>query len=256
MNYRKRSIKGIILLGILPVMVVNNAYADEDENYLKLAEKLVALRGQVSDLSNELQQIRDEHKLEMRGLISQKNTLNGNIRQEEITIDQLQESLLENKKIIKEMGADKETIKGALLTEVEKFKMYIETGLPFKVKERMQSLEGFERNLQAGVLSSHKAVNILWSMIEDELKLARDNGVYRQSVTLNKKDNLAHVARIGMVMMYFRIADEEYGVFRKKDNSWVAEVSTDAKSIEQIKDLFASMERQIHVGYFKLPNAL
>ncbi|MBE9568556.1 MAG: DUF3450 family protein [Proteobacteria bacterium] len=234
--------------------------ADGGNNYLNLSEKLVTLRGQVSDLSSELQQLREEHKLEMRGLITQKNTVSANIKQEEISLDQQKEDLLENKKLIREIGADEETIKSALLIETEKLKLYVEHGLPFKAVGRLRSIDSYRRNLEAGVITSHKAVNTLWSMIEDELKLARDNGVYRQSVSIKNKEHLAHVAKLGMMMMYFRVSGgqgtDQYGRFRGRGNKWIAEISKDDKESGQIKSLFASLEKQIHIGYFELPNTL
>ena len=92
----------------------NSAKANEQENYLRLSEKLVELRGQVNDLSNELQQRRDEHNIEMKALLSQKSTVDSSIKHEKAAIDNLQQDLLKNKELIKEIGADKDTIREAL----------------------------------------------------------------------------------------------------------------------------------------------
>ena len=253
MNNRTITFKPALIFALMLATGAPNAVAGEDENYLKLSEKLVELRGQVNDMSNELQQLRDEHKIEMRGLLSQKNSADSAIKNEDIVLSNLQEDLLSNKQLIKEVGADKETIKQALLIEVKKLENYIASGLPFKVEDRMRSLERYENNLNAGVLSSHKAANTLWSMIEDELKLARDNGVYRQSINVDGKEHLAHVVKLGMVMMYFRVGEDSYGMFRKNGDQWVAEVRQDSQDVEQIEKLFSSLEKQIHVGYFELP---
>lgn len=256
MNYKIKLTKSLLIITAISSISAGVVSAETNNNYLKLSEKLVTLRGEVSDLSNELQQLRDEHKLKMRGLITQKNNTEASLKQEEIALDQLQESLINNKKLINEIGSDKDSIKSALLIESKKLKKYVSTGLPFKVSDRLKSIEDFEKRLQAGVLSSHKAANTLWSMIEDELKLARDNGVYRQSVVINKKEYLAHVAKIGMVMMYMRFGNDEYGQFRKIGSTWRAEKNTDTADIEKIKTLFTSLEKQVHVGYFELPNTL
>ncbi len=249
--------KNILMISLLMASAGSaSVKANEQENYLRLSEKLIALRGQVNDLSNELQQRRDEHNIEMKALLSQKSTVDSSIKHEKVAIDNLQQDLLKNKELIKEIGADKDTIKDALLIEAEKLKAYVKAGLPFKVEERLRSIKDYENSLNAGVLSSHKASNTLWSMIEDELKLARDNGVYRHSITIDDTEHLSHVVKLGMVMMYFRIGDEEYGLFRKNGDQWIAEVRQDSKEVEQIKTLFSSVEKQVHVGYFELPNAL
>jgi len=249
--------KKTLMITLLAISAcAGGAQANEQENYLRLSEKLVALRGQVNDLSNELQQRRDEHNIEMKALLSQKSTVDSSIKHEKVAIDNLQQDLLKNKALIKEIGADKDTIKQALLVEAEKLKVHVKTGLPFKVEDRLRSIKEYENSLNAGVLSSHKAANTLWSMIEDELKLARDNGLYRHSITIDDKEHLAHVVKLGMVMMYFRTGDDDYGLFRKNGGQWMAEVSQDTSEVEQIKTLFSSVEKQIHVGYFELPNAL
>jgi len=198
-------------------------------------------------------------------LITQKNTINANIKQEDLALVRLKDDLLKNKLLIKEIGADKETVKDALLIEIEKLKFYVASGLPFKVGDRLNTIESYEKNLKSDVLSSHKAVNTLWSMVEDELKLSRNNAIYRQSVSINmheheKREYLAHVAKIGMVLMYFKIgddtSDDKFGYFKKSGNSWNAVLTENPVDISQIKKLFDSLEKQIRVGYFELPNIL
>ncbi len=257
-------LKAIFSAVLVSVVSSGNVFANPEENHLKLSEKLVALRGQVSDLSTQLQHLRDEHKLEMQGLLSQKNSTASLISQEDIEIKRLQESLIENKKLIKNIGADRDTIKQALLLEAENLKVYVNTGLPFKVDERLRSINDYVNNLQADVLYPHRAAANLWSMIEDELKLANSTGLYRQSVTLDNKEHLADVIKAGMVMMYFRLGDDQFGLFRKTspaastasgNNKWMAKI-VDGNDAAQIKNLFSSLEKQIRVGYFELPNAL
>jgi uncharacterized protein DUF3450 len=255
MNNKKTYLKVITLIGLMQVFSVPVALANVDKNYLNLSEKLVVLRGQVSDLNAELQQLRDEYNLNMRGLITQKNASLSQIKQESIEIKRLNESLIENKKLIKNVGADKASIKAVLLIEAEKLKDYVSSGVPFKVNERLKSIDGFISNLQADLLSSHKATNSLWSMIEDELKLARTNSVYRQSVMVEGKEHLAHVAKVGMVMMYFRIGEDQYGMYKKTANTWKAGL-VQGNDAAQIETLFDAFEKQIHIGYFELPNAL
>ncbi len=255
MKLIKNNSRPLLAILLMLMAAMHSVEAQEEENYMKLSEKLIALRGQVNDLSSELQQSREEHKVEMRGLLSQKNAAEANIKLESDAIAALQDDLLNNKKLIREVGADKDSIKEVLLIEAERLRTYVTSGIPFKVEDRLRSIEKYKNNLNADVLSSHKAANTLWSMIEDELKLTRSNGMYRQSIQLDGKEHLSHVVKLGMVMMYFRVGDD-YGVFRKNGKSWIAESRQDSKSVEQIENLFAAVEKQIHVGYFELPNTL
>ncbi len=260
MNHNNRVFKAIFCSLLVYSMSAGNAFASTEESYLNLAANLVKLRGEVSDLNNELQQLRDEHRLEMRGLITQRNTINANIKQEDIALTRLKDDLLKNRELIIGIGADKDTIKEALLMEIEKLKSYVVGGIPFKVGDRLNSIELYEKNLKSGVLSSHRAVNTLWSMVEDELKLSRSNGVHRQSISINDQEYLAHVAKIGMVLMYFKVnrdaGDDKYGYFKKSGSGWQSVITEDVTEIGQIKNLFESLEKQIRVGYFELPNPL
>lgn len=253
----KQQLQQLLIISVSALLLNSNAVSADEKNYLNLSEKLVALRGEVDDLSSELQQLRDEHTLEMRGLLTQKNSIQSLIKQEDTEIVRLQEAMIENKKRISDLGADKESIKESLLLETERLKAYVKSGLPFKVNERLKSIDDYAGSLQADVLSSHKATNTLWSLIEDELKLTRNNGLYRQTVNLDGKEHLAHVAKIGMVMMYFRIdndqGDHQYGMYKKAGSNWHTKIVTGGDA-SKVKRLFDALEKQIHIGYFELPN--
>ncbi len=253
-------LKAILCAVLVNGVSIKNVMANPDPSYLNLSEKLVQLRGEVSDLNSDLRQLRDEHKLEMRGLITQRNTLNASVRREDLAIIKLKDDLLKNKALIKNIGADTETIKEALLLEIERLKSYVVSGIPFKVADRLNSIEEYEQSLRSGVLSSHRAVNTLWSLVEDELKLARSNGVFRQPIAIDDKEYLAHVAKLGMVLMYFRVndgvGDDMYGVFKRSSDGWLAVPTESATEVRQIKNLFDSLEKQVRIGYFELPNAL
>ena len=244
------------MMVLLLVVAWSKVHAAAPQDYLNLSGKLVELRGKVSDLNNELEMLREEHKLAMRGLMAQKNAVESSIGQDEASLQKMQDDLMKNREMIKSIGADNESVRQALLKQTARLKIYINSGLPFKLKERIADVESFEQALEAGVMSSHKAVNTLWSMIEDELKLSHENAVYRQPINVDGKENLGHVAKLGSMLMYFRLNDERYGMYRKTQQGWLAEVSQDSSQVKQIKTLFSALEKQLRSGYFELPGQI
>ena len=56
--------------------------------------------------------------------------------------------------------------------------------MPFKQEARAAELARLARELEAGQVSGDQALNRLWSAIEDELRLTRENGLYQQRVEL------------------------------------------------------------------------
>lgn len=247
---------------ILILLLINTSFlhiahaADKEQRLRNLSERLITLRGEVDDLNNRFNQDREQHSQTMRGLASRKHSLESRIEQEELNIDKLRESLEINRKRALEAGADASILKPILLAVTEQFKAHIRQGLPFKKTERLGVIADYEAKLQADVLSPQKAANQLWSYMEDEIRMSRENGIFRQTIQLDGAEKLVDVARLGMVLMYFRTGDERYGLFEKQDGQWVASRVDDSHGEDQIQELFSALEKQVRTGYFELPNPL
>ena len=245
----KRCLTGIVLAYLL----LPAAHAEITDPTDKLSSKLVEMRGIVNDLSNELNLLRDEHKQEMRSLLSQKANVEAEIKQEQLSLEGLRDSLEKNRTLIETTGADKTSVRDELLNHTAVLKQHIQAGLPFKQSDRLAVVEEFESRLSSGVLSPHKAANQFWSMIEDELKLTRENGIYRQPLMIDGEEHLVDVAKLGMVMMFYRLDEDRYGFVRREQGKWIAQNTDSSTHTAQIKTLFGSLEKQVRSGYFELP---
>lgn len=230
--------------------------ADEEERLRNMAEQLIQLRGEVDDLNNRLNDERAQHSQQLRSLASRKNDLVARIEQEQLTIEKLKKSLVENKQRALEAGADASVLKPVLIDAVDKLEAQINAGLPFKINERMKALNEYRKQVEAGVLPPQKAANRLWSFMEDELRLTRENGIFRQTIDMQGKEILVDVARLGMVLMYFRTQEDEFGVFKNDSGEWSPVMVSDGNDKAQIDALFTALQKQIRTGYFVLPNAL
>ena len=124
------------------------------------------------------------------------------------------------------------------------------------VSERTAELAEIRKQLAQDVLTPHKAAKRLWTFYEDEIRLAEENGVYQQTVTVAGEEKLADVARLGMMMLFFKTPDGDYGRALKEHGEWMYKVYRDEADRDQVKELFASFRKQVRTGFFTLPNAL
>ena len=104
-------------------------------------------------------------------------------------------------------------------------------------------------------MSAPRALNRLWNLFEDEFRIARENGVFRQEIVVDGSSQLADVVRLGTMMMYFRTSDGRLGSVQREGTSWSYE-TVSGSAAKQIEALFASFEKQVRTGFFEVPNAI
>lgn len=230
--------------------------ASQADNVDKLSKRLIELRSDVDALSVELTLIRDEHKQFMSSLSRQKADAIAVLNRGQANLKRLQAELDKNKQKAAQAGSGESSIVPAVESSIGKLEGYIAQGLPFKVEERLQGLKEIRQQLNAGSLSPAKSANRVWAFVEDEILLTKENAIYKQRITLNGQVMLADVAKIGMVMMYFRTPEDEFGVLKNQNDTWSYQVELDAAKASQIEYLFDSLEKKIRTGYFELPSAL
>ncbi len=231
--------------------VASPAQADSVE---RLAEELVTLRGEVEALNTDLDRKKSDHRTDMRALQAQRAELQAEAQREELKIDKLKTSLAKQRELARKAGIDQQELKPVVFTALDDLEALIRRSLPFKTPERLAEVDGLRRQVQTDVLTPHKAVSRLWGLYEDELRLASESGLDRQAIQLNGNERLADVARLGMVMMYFRAGDGEYGRVVHSGGRWRYEALPDAADHDRVATLFDSLHRQIRTGYFELPS--
>jgi hypothetical protein len=242
------------LVTVLAVLLATGtAVADEAAD---LASRLSSLRGEVETLSGELDLKKEDHKARMRSLASQKAELEMDIQREELRLKQLRAT----QKKQKDRVAENEDRKGALRPAIEEairiLRDAIEAGLPFKQEERLADVDALAKQLEDGTLGVPVVLSRLWSKVEDELRLAKENGLYKQIVKVDDEEMLTDVARIGMVMLFFRTREGEYGRAVKTPQGWQYEVYQREQDHEMVAALFDAFKKNIRTGYFELPAGL
>lgn len=235
---------GLLALGI------GVAHADEYQN---LASSLAGLRGEVEQLSSSLAEQKGDLRDELRTYGRQKSELSLSLDREKIRLQKIRLQISQRQS---EVDAQQEKSKALLpvFQEVAKAtKRYIEGSLPFRTRERLAEVATVEEQLAAGLLTPPKAVARIWTVLEDEFRLARESGLYRQTITVEGRDQLADVLRVGMVTLYYRTSDDELGFTAKKGDMWTFQPVTDPEDKKRVENLFDSFKKQIRVGYFELP---
>ncbi len=254
-EYRTGRTRVALLVAGLSIAFASTAVA-QDGNLSKFAEQLAELRSEVEALSSDVESAKDEQRARLRSLQTQKTDLDMQLQREERRIKQLESKMAEQKEEVAKESQVVDALKPALLESIGTLRGTIQSGLPFKKSERLAELDKLEGQVQGGVISPQNGANRLWQLTEDEFRLSRENGIYRQTIKLDGEEMLVDVARIGMVAMYFRTDDERYGLVQKVGGDWKYVEVTGEQDREQVQRLFDDFKKQIRVGYFELPNAL
>lgn len=240
-------------LAVAMLIGTSAAHADDVDT---LTQNLVKLRGEVETLNAELEATRTEHDLRARTLLSRKGELENQIERQALQNERLNRDLEKLREQSLSADVDGDSLRPAVTAALDAIDQHIATGLPFKLNERTAAVAEIRKQLDTGVISPKKAVNRVWGFYEDEIRLARENGLYRQPVELGKAQVLAQVARLGMTMMYFRTEDQQVGYVVKDGARWQYRTVSDSGERERIDALFDAFGKQIRTGYFELPNPL
>ncbi len=242
------------LLPALAVLLLLSPVASAQDALDALSEELVRLRGEVESLNSELNSTQDQHRAEMNSLAAQRGDLQATVRREELRIRQLEQELTENRERAREAGAAGEELLPVALEIISDLERHIAASFPFKRDERLQVLSEVRAQTESGALDPPRAINRLWRLYEDELRLTRDNGLYSQVIPLGGDRVLADIAKLGAVAMYFQTRDGRSGFVTRAGADWNYRIAESSRDRERIAGLFDSLKKQIRTGYFELPN--
>ena len=229
--------------------------AEWGEKLSNLAEELVNLRSAVDRLSTDLEMKKTAMREDLRALTVQKKDLERQIKNEEVKITDLDQKIEDRKKEIQRKNKERSELKNVVSDVISVTRTYMQTSLPFKVNERIRELGRIREQLENGEMDADKVLARIWSTYEDEFRLTRESGLYKQSIELDCGNSLSEVARLGMVLMYFRTPDEQkVGLVKKTPEGWSYTVSDNKENRERILYLFDCLKKHIQEGYFVLPN--
>jgi len=240
-----------ILLLTSSLFATNSATVEEN-----MAKTLMQLRTDVDELSTNIQDERDETKAQMRSLILEKNELDASIGRETLKIKELEREIAKVKKSIASASKNSEGIKPIVIEAEQKLEQLIIDGIPFKKEARLADAKNITAQMEQGLITPQKALVLVWNSYTDLLRMTKENGLFKQSITLDGESRLAEIARIGTVMLFFKTPDERVGYVKKENGKYSYVERIDEAGKKQILELFDALRKQIRSGYFTLPNAL
>lgn len=232
-----------IAVGILNFFIWQAAWA-EASNLEQMAQRLAELRAQVDRLQQELDQAKDAQRLKLEALGTQLAQLEAEKRRQELVLQKLQ-SQWQNLSQKRPATSNDAGLSEVLRQGMTALRHYLETSLPFKRSERLQALSELETKLQTGTAAPEKLAQELWALVEDELHLTRENGLYRQTLPIEGETALVEVAKLGMVMLFFKTPDGRYGLVRRREGNWSYELVSQSNDQDLIAALMESLRKQI-----------
>ncbi len=229
------------------------ARAADDLN--EFAQRLVELRGKVEALHDEIEAKQQDHRYRMNALAQRRASLDSEVQGKELQLRQLRQSIAEEREKNRVANESAAAITPALERVATVLTTFIDDSIPFKLEERQQAVKDLIEKVQNGDLSAPQGLDRLWTLYEDEFRITRENGLFRQEVVLDGKEQLSDVIRLGTMMLFFETEDGRTGYAKRSSDTWeYVEVTGDAA--ESIRALFSAFEKQVRSGYFTVPNAL
>jgi hypothetical protein len=230
--------------------------ASAQDEATNLSQSLIKLRGEVESLNSELEMTREEQRVQLGALNQQKAELEAQLNRQQMATRELREKMAKQVEETATAGVAGETLKPVLLAAIEALRNYITFSLPFKTDERLAALDEIRLQIDNGSLPPHRAANRLWAFVEDEFRITRETGLYKQTVQFGSEKVLADVAKVGSVMLFFKTQDGRVGHARREAGGWRYALVEGEADKERIALLFDSLGKQIRQGYFELPAVL
>lgn len=242
--------RNTILIGVFATLINTHAAP----NVEALTNKLIDLRSEVEELSQQVETKKSDLSSEYKALSSRRNQLEAEIEAAEVKKKLSKERLVAIKNELKDETVDKKAIAPVLENIFQSLATYIQTSLPFQTNKRMDELSKIQDEFNSGVLPAPKAVSKLWAFVEDELRLTRENGLHKFVINVKGEEKLATVAKLGMMNLYFQSGEFEYGMATLENGTYVFQTTEDKDAKKEIIALIDGLKKQIRVGRYSIPN--
>lgn len=228
-------------------------YASTEEN---MANSLMKLRAEVEQLDQQIQDEKDAVKGTMRSLTMEKNELEATVGRESLKIKQIEKDISVVKKVIAEAGKNTKGLRPIVSEAMAQLREQIAAEIPFKTVDRLADLDMIKSQFDQNITTPQKALALIWNSYADEIRMTKENGIFKQTIELDGQDLLVQVARIGTVMMFFKTPDDRVGYVEPNGDGWNYKEVTEKEPKEQVMALFDGFMKQIRTGYYTIPNAL
>ena len=178
------------------------------------------------------------------------------MQRERIRTEKVQKDLSDLRAEVARDDSRRTILAPAVEEAAKNLEQWIASGIPFKVTERQKQLNEILAQMKDGTVTADKSAARLWNVIEDEKRLSKESGLYQQVIKVEGKEELADLARIGLVALYVRLNDGRVGYAQQgTDATWNYTLVQTPEQSDQIHALFDAFKKNIRVGLFTLPSA-
>ncbi len=225
-------------------------------NNTEMIKSIMKLRADVEALYSRIDENKDNYKSKMKSYAMQVADNEAQINRKETALKLENAEMKKLEETIAAKGATANDLTPMLTTALDNLETIIQTGIPFKVDDRVADIEKIKADLKRGNITQEKALSLTWASYDDVLRLTKEIGIFKQQINVGGEEKLAKVAKIGSTMLFFITPDEQMGYAKKRGDKYAFVAVDDTESKKEIHDLFDALLKQIRTGYFTLPNAL
>jgi len=239
------------ILTALALLSSSTLYANEN-----IVDSIMKLRSDVEGLYSKIDENKENYKSQMKSLAMQVADADAQIGRKETTLKLTNLELEKSNTKLAKMGSSSQNLEPLLNDALTKLETLIKAGIPFKVEERLASINKIKSDLKAGNITQEKALSLVWASYDDAIRITKEIGLFKQQIEINGEAKMAKVAKLGSIILYFATPDDKVGYVTKEGNSYKYKVEEDGDKVQKIVALFDALQKQIRTGYFSLPNAL
>lgn len=241
-----------VALAATPLVVFSQTTQEVLQN---LASQIAERRARVERLSDEVAQTREEYNERVRSLSAQVADVEIQINREELRLQQIEQDLQRAREAIALAQGSVTDVEPVVSTALAQYRTYVQAGLPFQLEDRLAEIDDFQQLLDDGNVEPRTVLTRLWNTVESEFRLTEESGLFRQTIALGGEEQLAEVARLGMVFLYFRTFDGQYGsAIPTAGGDWEFRLAQSREDTQAINELYEALRRNLRQGFFTLPN--
>ncbi len=242
--------RGIATTGALLILLLHPRPAPADE---ALGSRVVELRVQVDEVSADISALRADLANELRSIAAREADLELEVARAEARVRAQQASLDQYHQESDVRNVQEDELRPVVLRAIGDLETAVETSLPYKREERLESLDQLRRDFEGGVLAPEMALSRLWQFVEDELRLTGIVELNQQVVVVDGEEFLADVAHVGMVDLFFATEGGRCGRAVGSGGGYRFEFLEDKDDKKAVQELMDRLRKQIRTGYIELP---
>lgn len=218
-----------------------------------LASRLMALREEIEQNAQDLEQQKNQYRSLVDSLQAQTTDIDANVKRLQLQIHTLDQKLVQAQQELTAQSGDEKDYAPFIHQALDQLEHFMKNSLPFKIPERLEQVQNIKKQLSSHTITPFKAFSLYWSFLEDELRLTKENSLHQGVITIDKKDRLVTLAKVGMVFLFFKTEDELFGQAVFDHNQWSFQVEKDRKAQMMIQKLMGDLKKQIRQGEFDIP---